>query len=132
MDYLSPSIHSKVGAAEMIDVFETQMYSILEGANSIEKGEIMKATKIRTQITDLMRELTTYKAGLRKENIDQKEHLINRLEDLQENIADFEHNFSTKFQFHKGLGEFANDRFKSKQVEDAQQHHRKVDDMFEL
>jgi len=125
MDYLAPSIQAKVAttATEDISAFEVQMYSILESANKLEKQEILKATQIRNLITDLMKELTNYKANLRKSENDQKDYLINRLEDLQENLANFEHNFSTKFQIHKGLGEAAVDRFRMKQV---------TDDMFEL
>lgn len=34
-----------------------------------------------------------------------KNHLLNRLEDLQENMADFEHNFCTQYKVKRDLGD---------------------------
>lgn len=118
---------------EVVNGFESKMYTLLETANAVEKLDIDTATDVRSKITDLMKELTSYKSTLRKGNSDQKEYLINRLEDLQENLADFEHNFSTKFHFTRGLGDIANDKYKAKLNEDAQKEHIKAsDDLFQL
>ena len=59
------------------------MYAILELAGSVERSDLQKATQLRNQITDLMKELAVFKASLRKMESDQKDHLLNRLEDLQ-------------------------------------------------
>jgi hypothetical protein len=34
-----------------------------------------------------------------------KNHLLNRLEDLQENMADFEHNFCTQYKVKRDFGD---------------------------
>ena len=84
-----------------------------------------------------MKQLAAVKADIKKqeETMPPQEIALylNRLEDLQENLADFEHNFSTKFHFNRSLSDKTEDAYKSKKVDDAQKVHQKVfSDLFEL
>jgi len=55
------------------------------------------------------------------------------LEDLQENLADLEHNFNTRIFTEKSMSEKANALLKSKQLEDANKEHQRIaNEMFEL
>jgi hypothetical protein len=62
-----------------------------------------------------------------------KNHLLNRLEDLQENMADFEHNFCTQYKVKRDLGDRAKQMFKQMKVKEAQQKHNVAQDsLYEL
>jgi len=133
------SSSSSKNLSEQLNLLEENMYAILQEAAEFDESEKMDeedSTRFREKIITLMKEMTSLKTSLRKtelEKLPERDHLLNRLEDLQENIADFEHNFSTKHFFNRGIGEKAKEKYKSKQLEDAQKEHQRIaSEMFEL
>jgi hypothetical protein len=55
---------------------------------------------------------------------------LNRLEDLQENVVDFEHNFCTRFHVRRDLGDRAKELYKDLKVREAQVRHKALDSSF--
>jgi len=139
----SMSGKSSLSLLEQVNQMEVQMYAIIEKVNAFDEDDNQSdqaiedmATKLRENIIDLMKEMAIIKSNLRKaepDKLPEKDVLLNKLEDLQENLADFEHNFSTKHFFNRGIGEKAKEKYKTKQLEDAQKAHERAEsNMFEL
>jgi len=113
---------------------------LLAEANELKGQDLNEATSFHQRITGLMREMALYHSVLRKKieeeyksakakgtNADEiaaiNKNYLNRLEDLQENMADFEHNFCTQFKVKRDLGDRAKQMFKQMKVKEAQQKH---------
>jgi hypothetical protein len=67
------------------------MYQLLDQSNRIDREDEKASTELRDAIISLMKELSTYRQLLFKKSQQQRTVVINRLEDLQENLADFEY-----------------------------------------
>jgi hypothetical protein len=82
-----------------------------------------------------MKELANLKSQLRKEfegDEKEKNFLIAKVEDLQENIAELEHQLSKK-EDSRTLLEKPQELMRTKQLEDAQKHHQRAqEDLFDL
>eukprot|EP01114_Cavostelium_apophysatum_P004251 TRINITY_DN1443_c0_g2_i1.p1 TRINITY_DN1443_c0_g2~~TRINITY_DN1443_c0_g2_i1.p1 ORF type:complete len:570 (-),score=131.69 TRINITY_DN1443_c0_g2_i1:441-2150(-) len=133
------AVSLKRSPSEKVADLERGMYALIERATEYDRGEDYSAeaaSEIRESILEMMKKMALRKASLRKQELDKvpdRDHLCDRIEDLQENLADFEHNFSMKNFFNRGIGEKAKDMYKSKQLEDAQREHARVsDEMFGL
>lgn len=138
-------------AEDQLNVFEERMYGLLSEVNSVKGHDMDEATKFHQKMTALMREMALYHSVLRKKLEEEqkaakdhgavpddlgamnKNHLLNRLEDLQENMADFEHNFCTQYKVKRDLGDRAKQMFKQMKVKEAQQKHNVAQDsLYEL
>jgi len=138
-------------AEDQLNVFEERMYALLSEVNSVKGHDMDEATKFHQKMTTLMREMALYHSVLRKKLEEEqkaakdhgavpddlgamnKNHLLNRLEDLQENMADFEHNFCTQYKVKRDLGDRAKQMFKQMKVKEAQQKHNVAQDsLYEL
>jgi len=115
---------------DQLNEYEARLFSLITEAND-EEVTNTKASSTKSKIADLMKDLTSFKAKIRK--MDDEQRLLNRLEDLQENLADLEHNFNTRIFTEKSMSEKANALLKSKQLEDANKEHQRIaNEMFEL
>jgi len=117
-----------------VNIFEDKLFNLLDKFNKLTKEDEAAGTELRNQTMSLMKELSLYRAILeKKKDKDSNVRFINRLEDLQENLADLEYQISNKFGWTKGLGDKAKDLLKNKQLEDAKKQHEQLDtNLFEL
>jgi hypothetical protein len=132
---------------------EARMFAILDSVSSIEgstatndakgngngnppedQAQISRNTTVHSQITKLIKDLSSCKNVLvERYGFEEKKHLLNRVEDLQENLGDLEHNFLSKHKVERGLGGFAFDMIKERLVTQARQVHQDSEsDLFEL
>jgi len=127
---------------EIADAFEAQMFALLEeiagmetaSYNTPEERKVYKdkSVEVRKKIATLMKEVSDFKAEiLEMPDAASMTHITNRLEDLQENLADLSHDFSKALELAKrdGLGGV----IKEKQVDNARKvHEQHAEDMFQL
>jgi hypothetical protein len=95
-DALPSTVTSKAGSdyATRIAHFEESFFALLERANGqVDDQEQLDHTY--TDIKQLMRDISAFRQLIQKQAIDASERtrLTDRLEDLQENISDLEHDF---------------------------------------
>lgn len=142
-------------AEEIVTKYETKMFKILEDIANLENRKYItseelkeyrdKSSDIRKAISSLMKKVSDLRVELQSElnKLQQREgeknlpdesslhSLLNRLEDLQSNLADLSHDFSKALEIAQrgGLGGLVLE----KQLQDARKEHEQNDnDMFEL
>ena len=137
-------------AEEQINDMERKIYKLLDEVNGLPKDDIDECTLFHGRIKALIKEMALCHSVLRKKIEEQAKnvlnkkkpssqdtvtegHLLNRLEDLQENAVDFEHNFCNKFPVRRDLGDKARDLYKDMKLREAQEKHRNASSsLFEL
>ena len=82
--------------AGLISSFEQQLFALLERADteSVSQEELERTYQ---DIKRLMRDISTCRQAIQRQALDDttRSRLIDRLEDLQENVSDLEHDFGT-------------------------------------
>jgi len=160
IDFINENRKRVIGtsAAEIVDDFETKLFAVLEQIGNLETASYTtheerkmykdKSAEIRKKITSVMNDASDFKKQLmddfqKLQTASPREDrsklpdgptlqaLINRLEDLQENLADLSHDFGKALEIAKRdrLGSI----IKEKQLDDARKVHQvEEQDMFEL
>lgn len=128
--------NSQQKITDQIEDFESSFYLLLEESYRINnENKFSEITKLKDKIELLMKNTSSLKPIIKnifedKQQI--KDQLINRLEDLQGNIVDFEHSLNTKYHFliHSNLKQ---EEYKNKKLKDAKKEHNKImSELFEL
>ncbi|KAL6065876.1 hypothetical protein QOT17_009980 [Balamuthia mandrillaris] len=140
---------------DQLCVFEDQVFRLLHDANLLEerskaqnsneeRNHEAEVAQLHRRIVALMKQMVAYCSMLQKQTQQQQQQrrgdddggrgwLMDRLEDLQENLVDFEHNFCTKFHVQKSLGDKARAIFTERKLKEAiLLHEAAASDMFEL
>lgn len=127
---------------DRIASLEARMFSILDSVSSLEgtPEDPSRNTEIHSKVTKLIKDLGMFRNML-LEKLELEDggdkgnlrHLLNRAEDLQENLVDLEHNFISKHPIDKGFGGMALDMLKERVVSQARREHAESEsDLFEL
>eukprot|EP01087_Luapelamoeba_hula_P010033 TRINITY_DN2631_c0_g1_i4.p1 TRINITY_DN2631_c0_g1~~TRINITY_DN2631_c0_g1_i4.p1 ORF type:complete len:879 (+),score=117.00 TRINITY_DN2631_c0_g1_i4:48-2639(+) len=132
MELIKGSQH--LSAEEQLTKMEQKVFSLLHEVNGLVGAGMDDATAFHHRIKALMKEMAVLRSVLRKKTNEEAKSTqggstsvaLNRLEDLQENVADFEHDFCNRFDVHKDLGDKARDLYKEMKLREAQQKHRVV------
>jgi len=123
---------------------ESRMFVILDAlsaldtpSNSDSQGVtaasiIARNTELHNKITKLMKDMSMCRNLLKAKHSD-KTHLSNRIEDLQENLVDLEHDFISKHKVERGFESMALDLLKNRLLNQARtEHEQRETDLFEL
>jgi len=88
--------------ADKVRTFENKMFALLDEISRYDNASSQKRTlpQIKQEIISLIKEIAVYKQSLlkktNKDNETEMKSFINRLEDLQENLADLEYTLRSK------------------------------------
>jgi hypothetical protein len=129
---------------DVAERFEAEMFSLVDdvgkliqgdpgnGVESTPKALLERGIEIRKRIDSLTKDIRAFKIDLESRTQDESRFsFINRASDLQENLADLEFNFRSRFE-DEGA-ELLQAALKNQTVNSAKrQHNRLSDDMFQL
>lgn len=73
-----------------VERFESELFRLLHLSSSTKPSDITESTNLRNGLLKLLRELAVYKGVLHKKQAPEAAPVLRRLEDLQENVANFE------------------------------------------
>eukprot|EP01102_Stenamoeba_stenopodia_P014389 TRINITY_DN4770_c0_g1_i3.p1 TRINITY_DN4770_c0_g1~~TRINITY_DN4770_c0_g1_i3.p1 ORF type:complete len:528 (-),score=127.29 TRINITY_DN4770_c0_g1_i3:21-1604(-) len=124
---------------------ESRMFSILDALSTFDlpanadtttpivpQSVIARNTELHNKITKLMKDMSMCR-NLLKTKYSDKTHLLNRIEDLQENLVDLEHDFVSKHKIERGFESMALDLLKNRLLNQARtEHEQRECDLFEL
>jgi hypothetical protein len=117
---------------QRVKEFESKMFKLIDQISSLKGDDLTDKTlrQIKQEILTLMKEIATYKQYLMKQTNTENEKeigaFINRLEDLQENLADLEYTFSSKFQLTARIGEKVHELVEEDRVSRAKKEHERI------
>ncbi len=135
IDTILGNTKKEEGLEQSVMEFERKLFASIEAAHAAKTEDDIH--RVREQLTDLMKESASLKSSIRKsiglQSQEKEVPLLNRMEDLQENLAELDHSISRLSTGSSSLTLKAHNLYKSKQVEDAERQHRKVsDELFQL
>eukprot|EP01122_Echinamoeba_exundans_P002271 TRINITY_DN1222_c0_g3_i2.p1 TRINITY_DN1222_c0_g3~~TRINITY_DN1222_c0_g3_i2.p1 ORF type:complete len:487 (+),score=70.29 TRINITY_DN1222_c0_g3_i2:123-1583(+) len=130
--------------AETAEGLETEMFSLVDdvgkllqgdpgnGVESNPKALLERGGELRKRIDALAKDIRAFKMDLESRTQDESRFsFINRVSDIQENLADLEFNFRSRFE-DEGA-ELLQAALKNQTVNSAKRQHNRVsDDMFQL
>lgn len=76
--------------SDQVQHYEDELFRLLHQSNSTDPANTEASTALRNGLLTLMKELTVYKSVLLKRKAPEDAPVLRRLEDLQENVANFE------------------------------------------
>lgn len=76
--------------SDEVERYEAELFRLLHQSSGTDPANIAESTTLRNGLLTLMRELVMYKSVLQKRNAPEDAPVLRRLEDLQENVANFE------------------------------------------
>jgi len=80
--------------SKLIDQLESHFYSLVEQANQVEKTSPSQVQNLLNQVAIITKDFYNVKTTVMNSTNEQKEFLLNRIEDIQENLADFAFQFT--------------------------------------
>jgi len=132
MEHIQSSLDMDMSLDSQVLSFETQLFQLIEECSKLSQGDIVSATDLKNKISMLMKSITNCKINIKK-NSQYDQHILGRIEDIQENLAEFEYTFRKKFNTTTNMEEMTNEFLKSKYLQSVQKEHQILyNDVYEL
>ena len=124
--FLNTYSRSTVASDYVLNNLEKRMYTFLADVNNIDVKDISSTTDFNNKLKKLNQDIVNFKNQLLKENKDM--HLVPRIEDLQENMSSFSHEFSSKHIIKEGLDDKVLDFRRRQILNEARKIHQQIED----